>query len=187
MNPFTHLLVSWPIAHQGVRHKKDRLLVTLSGLIPDIDGFGIVGGLLQGDKIKGLELWSAYHHVLSHNLPFCIGTALLFGAAGKEKLRVFLLTTLCFHIHLFCDLIGSRGPDNYQWPIPYLWPLFEEPQLAWAGQWQLNTWPNLLITIVFLSLTFHISWKKGQSPLGLLSAAMDTKLTATLRGRFGNP
>ena len=187
MNPFTHLLVSWPIAQRGVGTKKDRLLITISGIIPDIDGLGILGGIIHDNKTIGLELWSTYHHVLSHNLPFCLLIASLFAVMGKAKLRVFALTTLCFHIHLFCDLIGSRGPDNYQWPIPYLWPLYEHPQLVWQGQWQLNTWPNILITVVFLGFTLYMIWKRGESPIGLLFSGMDKKITIALRGRFGNP
>ena len=42
------------------------------------------------------------------------------------------------------DIIGSRSPDGYQWPIYYLYPLNEKYNVTWAGQWELNSWQNYL-------------------------------------------
>jgi LexA-binding, inner membrane-associated putative hydrolase len=95
-----------------------------------------------------------------------------------------LLVFLSFHLHLLCDLIGARGPDGDQWPIPYLKPFSNSVQLAWHGQWALNGWQNFVITGLFLLATFWIAWKYASSPLELVSQPANRALTQTLRDRF---
>lgn len=95
-----------------------------------------------------------------------------------------LLVLISFHLHLLCDLIGARGPDGDQWPIPYLKPFSNAIQLTWHGQWALNAWQNFLITSIFLLATFWIAWRYGSSPLELVSEPANQALTLTLRQRF---
>jgi hypothetical protein len=80
-----------------------------------------------------------------------------------------LLVFISFHLHLLCDLIGARGPDGDQWPIPYLKPFSNSLQLAWHGQWALNAWQNFAVTGLLLVATFWIAVKYGSSPLELVS------------------
>ncbi|MGC2741840.1 MAG: metal-dependent hydrolase [Candidatus Angelobacter sp.] len=80
------------------------------------------------------------------------------------------LVFISFHLHLLCDLIGARGPDGDQWPIPYLKPFSNAIHLTWHGQWALNAWQNFLITGIFLLATFWIAWRYGNSPLELVSS-----------------
>jgi hypothetical protein len=95
-----------------------------------------------------------------------------------------LLVFISFHLHLLCDLIGARGPDGDQWPIPYLKPFSNALQLTWHGQWALNGWQNFLITGLFLVTTFWIAWKYAASPLELVSQPANQALARTLRQRF---
>ena len=95
-----------------------------------------------------------------------------------------LLALLSFHLHLFEDVLGSRGPDGYQWPIPYLSPFSSALQLVWRGQWGLNAWPNVLITAVLLLITLWLAWWKGFSPLEMVSARADIGLVDALRRRY---
>ena len=76
------------------------------------------------------------------------------------------LVFISFHLHLLCDLIGARGPDGDQWPIPYLKPFSNALQLTWHGQWALNAWQNFVITGLLLVATFWLAWKYGSSPAG---------------------
>jgi len=46
MSPITHLLISWNIANRCRVNKKDRLLITTTGIIPDIDGLVIIDDLI---------------------------------------------------------------------------------------------------------------------------------------------
>jgi inner membrane protein len=94
------------------------------------------------------------------------------------------LVFVSFHLHLLCDLIGARGPDGDQWPIPYLKPFSNAIQLTWHGQWALNAWQNFVITGFFLVATFWIAWRDAASPLELVSQPANRALARTLRQRF---
>src|SRR6185437_13207415 len=95
-----------------------------------------------------------------------------------------LLVFVSFHLHLMCDLVGARGPDGYQWPIPYLKPFSNTAQLAWHGQWALNGWQNFVVTGVLLVATMWIAWRFETSPLELVSGPANRAFTRTLRQRF---
>ena len=41
MNPVSHLLTGWIVANTADLTTRDRVVVTLAGLAPDIDGLGI--------------------------------------------------------------------------------------------------------------------------------------------------
>jgi hypothetical protein len=94
-----------------------------------------------------------------------------------------LLALVSFHLHLFEDLLGSRGPDGDSWPIPYLKP-FSSIELAWQGQWQLNAWPNVAIRVALLMTTFWLAWWRGFSPLEMVSEKADSAFVNALRRRF---
>ena len=129
-------------------------------------------------------LWfSLYHHSL-HTLMFALVIAALAFALAAQKWKTSLLALLSFHVHLFEDVLGSRGPDGYQWPISYLALFSSSLQLAWRGQWGLNAWPNVLIAIVLLLVTLWLAWRRGFSPLEMFSAGADSSLVAALRRRF---
>ncbi len=51
-------------------------------------------------------------------------------------------------------------------------------------QWQLNAWPNVLLSLILLAETFRVAWKRGSSPLELVSTAANDQLVSTLRRRF---
>jgi len=97
-----------------------------------------------------------------------------------------LLVFISFHLHLLCDLIGARGPDGDQWPIPYLKPFSNAIQLTWHGQWALNAWQNFVVTGFLLLATFWIAWRYSSSPVELVSQPANCALTRTLRQRFGS-
>ena len=147
-----------------------------------------------------LRWFSDYHHSL-HSLAFAVVVTfatLLFvwpkrfplGAGIHKSPQVShpwtaaLLAFLSFHLHLLCDLVGSRGPDGYSWPIPYLTPFSHSLQLSWHDQWALNGWQNIVITAILLLATLVLARKKGTSPLELISARANQALVAALRNRF---
>jgi inner membrane protein len=91
------------------------------------------------------------------------------------------LVFVSFHLHLLCDLIGARGPDGDQWPIPYLKPFSNAIQFTWHGQWALNAWQNFVITGFLLVATFWIAVKYGNSPVELVSERGNKELVRTLK------
>ena len=165
--------------------RRERGLVVLAGVVPDVDGFGLPFELATRDGDHPLLWWSEYHHALGHNLLFAlIVSAIAAVLSGTRRMAVALMAFATFHLHLLGDLVGSRGPDGYEWPIPYLYPFSERPQLTWSGQWALNAWPNILLTIVLLAATFVLAWKRGYSPVGLISTRADQAFVRTLQARF---
>ena len=183
MSPVTHFFSGWVLANCARLDRKDRALVTLACVAPDIDGLGIIPELLTRNSAHPLLWFTLYHHTL-HNLAFALVVAALAFALATRKWATGLLALLSFHLHLFEDVLGSRGPDGYQWPIPYLQLFSSSLQLAWRGQWALNAWPNVALTIALLLVTLWLGWRRGFSPLEMISAKADAALVATLRQRF---
>ena len=56
MNPIVHAELSW-LGAQKLFDRRDRMLVTLAGVLPDLDGLTLLGGE---------ELYGKWHHVLTH-------------------------------------------------------------------------------------------------------------------------
>lgn len=181
MNPITHILTGWCLAEAvpGLT-MREKGLVTVAAVAPDFDGLGIVAELATRNSEHPLLWWTEYHHVLGHNLLFAGVAALV-----ARRLLAAVLVFAAVHLHILCDLAGSRGPDDYQWPIPYLWPFSDSPQLAWPGQWYLNAWPNFAVTIALLAATFYLAWRRGYSIVGLVSSRGDAAFVERLRIRFG--
>src|SRR5438093_12628106 len=136
MSPITHFLMGWAVAN-SVRSltKRERAMVTLASVVPDLDGLGIIAERLTQNSPHPLTWWSDYHHVLGHNLGFALLTAMAAAFASKRKWLTVALVLLSFHVHLFEDLVGARGPDGDQWPIPYLRPFSNSCTRVWSGQW----------------------------------------------------
>ncbi|HEX3105283.1 MAG TPA: metal-dependent hydrolase, partial [Terriglobales bacterium] len=188
MSPVTHFFAGWllasvsPTGRPTTLTRREKALVVAAAVAPDIDGLGIIPELLTRNTSHPLLWFSQYHHSL-HTLAFalvCTVAAYLiaapfanfsFGPSIKGRpspshpLLTSLLVFISFHLHLLCDLIGARGPDGDQWPIPYLKPFSNTLQLTWHGQWALNGWQNFLITGFLLVATFWIAYRHGDSPL----------------------
>ena len=185
MSPVTHFLTGWILANSTALSRRDRALVTWPVVVPDIDGLGIVAEVLTRNTSHPLLWFSRYHHSL-HNLAFALVIAMLAFALAEQKWKTAALCFLGFHLHLLEDLLGSRGPDGDQWPIPYLLPLSSAANLTWHGQWALNAWPNFVITMALLGMTFYLAWQCGYPPMEMVSERADRALVAALRKRFQN-
>jgi len=184
MSPVTHFLAGWSVANARPLSRRDRPLVTISGVIPDADGLGMIPDWLTRHS---LNCGGEYHHVLFHNIGFGLMMCGWIFLLSRQRWLAALLALGGFHLHLFPDLIGARGPDGYQWPIPYLQPFSDAWQLAWEGQWSLTAWQNFVLTGLLLLPAFWWAWQKGFSPLEMFSTRADQAFVRTLRVRFGNP
>lgn len=153
------------------------------GILPDLDGLGLVSDLVTHGKT---EWFAQYHHLLCHNLLFGLllsATPILLVKA--RRLRVFLLSLAAFHLHLLGDLMGSRGPDGYQWPIPYLWPFSPSFELTWHGQWNFNGWQNSLILAALFAWAVCLAFRRHRSFVEIISRDLDRQILGFLsRGRW---
>ena len=207
MSPVTHFFAGWilasafPAGSPTSLTRREKILVVGAAVAPDLDGAGIVPELPTRNSSHPLLWFSEYHHML-HTLAFATACALIaFLVAGPLAGFAFgpviqgrrspthpwltaLLVFVSFHLHLLCDLVGARGPDGYQWPIPYLRPFSSALQLSWHGQWFLNGWQNFLITAILLATSLWIGWKYASSPLELVSVSANQAFVRTLRRRL---
>ncbi|HEY7405720.1 MAG TPA: metal-dependent hydrolase [Candidatus Angelobacter sp.] len=214
MSPVTHFFAGWVLACASpvALTRREKALVVAAAVAPDFDGLGAIPELLTRNSAHPLLWFSEYHHAL-HTLAFalvCTIAAFLVArpwgkrsvlddgsgpsteqrsspgrlAPQRHRWTTALLVFISFHLHLLCDLVGARGPDGYQWPIPYLKPFSSVAQLTWHGQWMLNGWQNFVITALLLVTTLWITWKFQTSPVELLSKTANREITRTLRQRF---
>jgi hypothetical protein len=159
--------------------------VTAAGVIPDVDGFGLL--------VDGANAWlgrpatfyfSAYHHALLHGL---LGAALVAATAAAltRRLSTTILAVVAFHAHLLCDVVGSRGPDPEDlWSIRYFAPISDAGTFAWSGQWRLDGAPNILLTVFLLGVLFVRANRRGYSPVVLISPSADRSFVEAVRARW---
>lgn len=156
-----HLLISWVSTVQLLQERRERALVALVGVIPDMDGIGIFIDNFTGTTAFFLK----YHHRIGHSL--LSGIILVFLAvvlARRQRAIVCLLSACTFSLHMVCDLVGSKGPDGYQWPLYLFYPLNPGYELTWSGQWGLDAWQNQVIMLLavllccFYAVTRQISF-----------------------------
>jgi membrane-bound metal-dependent hydrolase YbcI (DUF457 family) len=107
MSPVTHFFTGWVFANCFDLGRRDRALVTLACVVPDVDGLGIIPELLTRNSAHPLLWFSLYHHSL-HNLAFALVIAAIAFALATQKWKTASLALLSFHIHLLEDVLGSR-------------------------------------------------------------------------------
>jgi len=185
MSPVTHFFISWLVANSAKIERHDRVLVTAAGVIPDIDGIGVIADLIMRNSAQSTQWYGEVHHVFAHNAAFAfLITVFVFMLATKRRVAAFL-AFVGFHIHLLGDIAGSAGPEGSLWPIVYFWP-FSGMEFTWQGQWELNAWQNIVITAMAIGITLFLAWKRGYSPLELFSQKADRYFVEVLRKRFRN-
>jgi inner membrane protein len=169
MNPIVHAELSWLLA-QGLRERRDRLLITCAGLAPDLDGLAL---------LAGEEAYSRYHHVLFHGYVGALVTVGVCAFLARRRMAVALLAAVAFHGHLLCDLAGS-GPG---WPIHYFWPTDMKPW-SWSGQWNLASWQNSLIGLAATLACLACALPFGRTLVEAFSPRWDAEVVKTVRRRF---
>jgi len=185
MSPITHFLGSWLIATATTNNARDRKLVTLAGILPDLDGLGIVADIalsIVSGKETSFHYYQHYHHYLLHGWPGALLVTALLVCFARQRWRVGLLCLLMFHLHLICDLIGSRGPTPGDlWPINYAEPLYRSPVLFWKGQWRLDGWQNRVVSIILVLTELGLASNRGYSCVEVFSGKADSVFVAVLQ------
>jgi hypothetical protein len=186
MSPVVHLIGSWLIASATTNNPRDRKLVTLAGVLPDADGFGIIPdvvGSLISDEECTFHYYQTYHHLLLHGWPGAIAISVLLMFFGRQRWRVLFLCLLTVHLHLLCDIVGSRGPSPGDlWPICYSEPLFRHPIWFWKHQWKLDGWQNQTIFVVIFMAALWLAVKRGCSFVEIISSRLDSTFVKVLQG-----
>lgn len=186
MAPGTHALLGWWTANVVPLSRRDRLLIFLGGLLPDLDGLGI---------LVSMDAYFTYHHILCHNLLGGLLWTIVVAILCQARRECIILTLLNWHVHLACDYFGSRAPlPNPPWVLPYLYPMvggwshgtFTGPDWYWnPWQWPLNAWPNTLITVLGLVGWIYIAVRLDRTWFEFVSLRFDTEMYQMLRRWFG--
>jgi inner membrane protein len=187
MSPITHLMVGWVGLERIQPTARDKALVVLAGLAPDVDGLGIIVDFAT--RVLGLpetDYYQAFHRLYGHGLPAALVIAALAGALGTRRRAVAAWAFVSVHLHFLCDLIGSRGNAAEDiWGIYYFAPITRAYAISWSGQWPLVGWQNTAISAVLLAIMMMNAATSGYSPVGWLSERADAAFVATLRGWKG--
>jgi hypothetical protein len=186
MNPATHLLASWFLADFGRLGRRDRIVVALSGALPDLDGLGMIPDLVS--RAAGGEAtfyYDRYHHSLLHGIAAVAVFAAISLVAAKNRVRAVLLTVAAVHVHLLMDLVGSRGPTPQDiWPITYLAPFSDRLTLAVPWQWRLDGWQNILLSVILIGMVLHRAASGGPTPVELLGRGRERQFVEAVRRRW---
>jgi hypothetical protein len=190
MAPTTHLLASWILAAKTTDNPRDCRLVTLAGVLPDLDGLGIFADMFNSAfRHRTTEYYQQFHHYWMHGGLAAVAVTAALVCFARRRGRVAILALLAYHLHLFCDLIGSRGPDpSDKWPISYLAPwnphsvwLIRHSTWVWKYQWPLFGWQNGVISIVLFVWAMTLAIRRGDSIIGVFNRRADAVFVGMLR------
>jgi len=183
MHTATHLFASWLVADMVSKNNRERLSLTVSGLVPDMDVLPAAVTAITGGTQKMAETYQQYHHVLAHNFTMALIVVCVALIINKGKYRVAFWAFIIFHIHLLADILGSAGPNRSIWAIKYLFPVSQK-EVLFQGQWALNSWQNIIITIVLMAGIIYTAKIKGYSLVSLLSKRVDRIFVETIKNRL---
>ena len=187
MSPITHFLGSWAIADATKLAHRDRSLIVWCGLLPDLDGAGVLMDLVNHLLGYPDVFWYVrFHHFVLHGLPGALALALIAACLAARQMHVFLWSFAIVHLHLLCDLVGSRGPiPDDIWPIRYLGPLSRKALvLGWEDQWRLDAWPNVVATILLIVYALYRTVDAGRSPVSMFSEKAHDAVAEALRSQW---
>lgn len=174
----------------GLKQARDRRIVALSGLAPDIDVVAYAGALVWYGFDKDLafkNVWEVIHHYYTHGIGYILLTGIVVylllrrpGSTGSSlapatqdhALKVAGLAMIASMVHLFLDLVAG-GPT---WPIFPWWPISAEP---WGVGWSytLAQWPNTVVLVSLLVAMMFYPRLSGYSPLEAINYRLDAWFT----------
>ena len=114
MQGAAHLGIGWLIGEvAGLKQRRDRRIVGLSGLIPDIDVaiYPLAYLWYLGDLDAAFAVYASVHHRYTHGILFAALIALTAHALATPAARgrVAALTFTAVVMHIICDVFASGG------------------------------------------------------------------------------
>jgi hypothetical protein len=145
----THIGLSWIVANLLPGSRKDRWLIVLAGVVPDLDGVGI---------LWSQTAYNATHRVMGHCLMFGLLLIAIAVLRADAPWKTAALTAISFHLHLVLDVVGTGGL-----PIRYFWP-FSDRGWEYRGHWVLASWQNALVMAATLGGVVWMVWHSAREP-----------------------
>jgi inner membrane protein len=175
----SHFFWSWLLPWSALAERRDRVIVALAGIAPDVDGLTL---------LAGREAFIEYHHKYTHHFA---GAALVAAAAliwGRRRLATAGFAVAAWGLHLFLDMAGAgeRHEDGtFAYPLPLLWPFSDRPFDPFPWSWPLASWQNLVAMGLALALILRMAVVRGRTPIEVFSARADGAVVTALRRRIG--
>jgi hypothetical protein len=169
MNDIVHAELSW-LAAWRLQHRRDRILVVIAGVAPDLDGLPV---------LVSHAAYEEYHHVLFHSIFGALLTAIMCGAAARSRWVTAAFAFGAFHLHLLCDLAGS----GVEWPFAYFWPVSHR-FYGWSGAWDLASWQNEVFGAAVTLAAFGGALIWNRTFVEVFSSRADAEVTSAIRRRF---
>ena len=181
MSPLTHWQVGALLANVRDYNLRERRLIMLAALAPDVDGVFIF--FMSPDK-NGLCLgqgpwFEALHHTFGHSVFYCLAVALGLALYNRgRRLELFLVCLFSSSLQLVLDIVTNDST----WEHPLFWPLAYRFRVGDYIHWSyLNTflasWMQYsLMAIIFAGIVV-LYLKKGRTFLELISVRLDVFLT----------
>ncbi len=170
MNPLYHLQVGSFIANARDYGLRERRMIMLASLAPDLDGVLIFN---QG-------IWEQVHHTFSHNIFFVAGVSIAMALANKaRRMEIFLVCLAAGALQLPLDSITNHP----SWKQRFLWPISDfEFKLAALAQFEGLAFIQVKVVqtalmLAILAGTVYLYKRSGRTFIELLSAPLDRLLT----------
>lgn len=168
MNTLHHLLYASAMANAVSRSRRERRLIMLAAIVPDLDGA----------TFWSRDLWETVHHTFGHNVFFAgavAATAFALGRAGRSaRLAMWSALSIVF-LHYGLDLAISGT-----WPFRPLWPVsgFDANLGNFVNDSaRLDWWLRVPIqyTLVVIAIALLVrTWRRhGRTALELVSYKLD--------------
>ncbi len=174
-----HLLVGYLLPWGALRERRDRVIVALAGLAPDVDAPLLLA--------MGRDAFIAHHHRWTHHLAGAALAAAAGAALGRSRGRTAAFAAAAWLAHLLCDLIGGgdRHPgEPFAYPLPLLWPFSTRPFDPFPWAWSLASWQNAVVAAVLLAVSVPLALRHGRTVVELFSPRADGAVVEALRRRF---
>lgn len=157
MSPIVHGMVAWLVAVLFAKQVNDRRLITIAGVVPDIDGIFILF-----DRAAYHEL----HHTFGHSILFGILVAIIAYALAKDRIKAFAGAIAAFSLHVISDVAVTNWSVAVLSPLSdYRLYLYQDPSLVAV------VYPAIFF--VCFGLILFTAYRRRISPLEFISEKWD--------------
>jgi hypothetical protein len=175
-----HLFLSYLLPWRTPLERRDRVIIALAGLAPDVDAPILLA--------MGHDAFVEYHHDWTHHLA---GAALAAAAGwvfGRRKAAAAGLAAAAWCGHLLLDMLG--GGERYEdgtfaYPLPLLWPFSTREFDPFPFSWPLASWQNGVVMVLAIYFMVRLALVEGRTVVEVFSLRADRAVVDAIRRRFG--
>ncbi len=175
-----HLFLSYLLPWRIHLARRDRIVVALAGLAPDVDAPILLA--------MGRDAFVAHHHEWTHHLAGAALAAAAGAILGRRRAATAAFAAAAWCGHLLLDMLGAgdrRPGEPFAYPLPLLWPFSGRPFDPFPFSWPLASWQNGAVMAAAILLMARLAVVEGRTVLEVFSLRLDAAVVKALRARFG--